>query len=265
MTSASFGRKAVAAAAALVLWAADPGMVAIPAADFQRGRTFPWIDAELPYTPTAFRDDQPVRTIHLDAFLLDASEVTNEQYAKFVSAAKHRPPYHWIDGRMPADKASHPVVNVSWDDAAAFCAWSGKRLPTEAEWERACRGGTESRMFPWGDDNPGPKLAHFESTDTSSVCAKQRNALGLCDMSGNVWEWTADWYDRTYYGAAPASNPPGPAQGTYRVLRGGSWFDTGKLFLTCSYRSWARPPERSPTIGFRCAKDVPAQHTSNPR
>jgi formylglycine-generating enzyme required for sulfatase activity len=155
---------------------------------------------------------------------------------------------------MPAANARHPVVNVSWEDAAAFCAAEGKRLPTEAEWEHACRGGADGRMFPWGDGDPTEKLAHYDAAGPAQVCTKARNDFGLCDISGNVWEWTADWFDRTYYSTSPPSNPPGPEQGLYRVLRGGSWFDQGKLFLTCSYRSWARPSERSPAVGFRCAK-----------
>jgi formylglycine-generating enzyme required for sulfatase activity len=230
-------------------------MVLIPGGEFQRGRTFPWVDAELKYSPTAFSDDRPVRPIRIDAFYLDEAEVTNARYAAFVAARRHRPPYHWVRGQMPSDKGSQPVVNVSWEDAAAFCKWEGKRLPTEAEWEHACRGSEDNRMFPWGDGDPNPKLAHYDAGGAGDVCTKARNDFGLCDMAGNVWEWTADWYGRTYYSDAPASNPPGPEHGLYRVLRGGSWFDQGKLFLTCSYRSWARPGERSPTIGLRCAKD----------
>jgi formylglycine-generating enzyme required for sulfatase activity len=257
----TFTRSTASLALAFVIapvWAkaAEPGMAQIPGREFQRGRTFPWVDAELKYSPTALTDDLPVRAIRVSTFLLDEAEVTNEQYAAFIATGKHRAPYHWVKGQMPADRAKHPVVNVSWDDASAYCAAAGKRLPTEAEWEHACRGGADKAMFPWGSTDPEPKLAHFNAAATTEVCTKPRNPFGLCDMAGNVWEWTADWYDRTYYAVAPAVNPPGQGHGMYRVLRGGSWFDQGKLFLTCSYRSWARPPERSPTIGFRCAKDI---------
>jgi len=250
---------ALLATVAMAAVAAEPGMVLIPGGEFQRGRSFPWVDAELKYSPNAFKDDLPVRTIRVDAFFMDEAEVTNKRYASFVKATHHRPPYSWVKDEMPADKADHPVVNVSWDDAAAFCAWDGKRLPTEAEWERASRGIADGRMFPWGDNDPDPKLVHYDAEGSAPVCSKAKNYFGLCDISGNVWEWTADWYDRNYYASAPPVNPQGPDKGMYRVLRGGSWFDQGKLFLTCSYRSWARAAERSPTVGFRCVKPVAAQ------
>ena len=110
-------------------------------------------------------------------------------------------------------------------------------------------------MYPWGDTNPNAKQAVFNlESGATQVCTKERNYFGLCDIIGNVWEWTADWYDRNYYAVAPDRNPTGPVKGIYRVLRGGSWFDQPQLFLTCSYRSWARQAERSPTVGFRCVK-----------
>jgi formylglycine-generating enzyme required for sulfatase activity len=233
-------------------------MVFIPGGEFARGRAHEHADSKLPYYPNPLRDDLPVRTIHIDAFYLDETEVTNERYAAFVKASGHRAPYHWRKGEMPVGKEKLPVVNVSWDDAAACCASEGKRLPTEAEWERACRGLTERQMYSWGNTDPTTKQAHFSSQDASAVCGDRvRSYFGLCDMIGNVWEWTSDWYGQKYYETAPERNPPGPPEGIYRVLRGGSWFDQpGSLqFLTCSYRSWARPGERSPTIGFRCAKN----------
>jgi formylglycine-generating enzyme required for sulfatase activity len=241
-------------------------MVFIPGGEYSRGRTYDWADNKLKYYPTPHQDDQPVRSIYVDPFYLDESEVTNERYAGFVKATKHRAPYHWKHGQMPEGKGKLPVVNVSWDDAVAFCAWQGKRLPTEAEWERACRGVAEGRMYPWGDRDPTPKEARFSSEAPAEVCISARNYFGLCDIIGNVWEWTADWYGRTYYEMAPSRNPPGPPTGRYRVLRGGSWFDQPKLFLSCSYRSWARQAERSPTVGFRCAKSLraPARKASAP-
>jgi formylglycine-generating enzyme required for sulfatase activity len=236
-------------------------MVFIPGGEFNRGRTHEWADYKLHYYPNALKDDVPVRPIYVDPFFMDESEVTNERYAVFVKATGRRAPYHWVKGQIAQGKESHPVVNVSWEDAMAFCAWDSKRLPTEAEWERACRGVAENSMYPWGDTAPTSKEAHFDSeTGPTAVCSKTKNYFGLCDIVGNVWEWTADWYDRNYYQAAPARNPRGPESGIYRVLRGGSWFDQPKLFLTCSYRSWARQAERSPTIGFRCVKGFSRRH-----
>ena len=255
-------RRSTANAAALlllfgaVLSAAEPGMVFIPGGEFARGRTYKWGDYDLKWSPAAHNDDTPVRTISVDPFYLDESEVTNSRYAAFAKATKNRLPYHWIKGEIPEAKQQHPVVNVSWDDAAAYCAWQGQRLPTEAEWERAARGGLEARMYPWGDEAITRAAAHYQAETTAPVCSKAKNRFGLCDMIGNVWEWTADWYGRTYYASAPARNPTGPGTGLYRVLRGGSWFDEPPLFLSCSYRSWARQSERSPTVGFRCAKSL---------
>jgi formylglycine-generating enzyme required for sulfatase activity len=235
-----------------------PGMIFIPGGEFARGRAHEHPDSDLPYYPNPLRDDLPVKTIHVDAFYLDEAEVTNARYVEFLKATGHRRPYHWVKGEMPAGKEKFPVVNVSWDDAAAFCAWDGgKRLPTEAEWERACRGVAEKKKYPWGDREPTAKDAVFGVQNPDAVCGERnRNYFGLCDMIGNVWEWTADWYEQKYYEAAPERNPQGPSTGMYRVMRGGSFFDqTGSLmFLTCSYRSWARPSERSETVGFRCAK-----------
>jgi formylglycine-generating enzyme len=238
---------------------AEPGMVFIPGGQYARGRTHDHPDSNLPYYPNPLRDDRPVRTIHVDPFYMDESEVTNARYADFIKATGHRAPYHWVKGKLPQGKEKFPVVNVSWEDATAFCTWDRKRLPTEAEWERACRGIAEGRMHSWGDRNPTLKDAQFNSQNPDVVCGERnRNYFGLCDMIGNVWEWTSDWYGQKYYEVSPDRNPTGPDSGRYRVLRGGSWFDqAGSLqFLTCSYRSWARPGERSETMGFRCVKSL---------
>jgi formylglycine-generating enzyme required for sulfatase activity len=239
--------------------ASEPGMVFIPGGEFLRGRSYEWPDTRLAWYPNPLKDDTPVRRIHLAPFHMDEAEVTNERYAAFAKATRRKVPYHWRKNQIPKGQEKYPVVNVSWEDATAFCGWEEKRLPTEAEWERASRGLAEGRVYPWGDGNPTSKLAVYASdTGAQTVCSKERNYFGLCDIIGNVWEWTADWYDRNYYAVAPDRDPPGPAQGIYRVLRGGSWFDQPQpqLFLSCSYRSWARPAERSPTIGFRCVRAV---------
>jgi formylglycine-generating enzyme required for sulfatase activity len=236
--------------------AAEPGMVFVPAGEYQRGRTHALPDDGLQWYPEVMKDDRPVRAVHVDGFYMDTHEVTNAAYALFVRATGHRAPHHWPQGKVEVGKESLPVVNVSWEDAAAYAKWAGKRLPTEAEWERACRGYQEGAKYWWGDRKPTKKDAWF-GVVTGPVAVGQcgANAFGLHDMAGNVWEWTADWYAREYYATAPAKNPMGPETGRYRVLRGGSWADVEK-YLTCAYRSWARPKERSPNIGFRCVKAV---------
>jgi formylglycine-generating enzyme required for sulfatase activity len=251
--------------AASSAFAASPeGMVLVPAGSFTRGRTFEWNDYSVKWYPNPAKDDLPARKISLSAFWIDQTEVTNERYATFVTATGHRAPYHWRDGKPPENGAQLPVTNVSWDDAVAFCRWDGdKRLPTEAEWERAARGtSTDIGLYPWGDRKITSADAVYNQIDgPQPVCSKPKNAFGLCDVIGNVWEWCSDWYSRTYYADSLDQNPTGPDAGLYKVLRGGSWFDVPPLFLTTSYRSWAKAHERSPTIGMRCAKD--AQRTGS--
>jgi formylglycine-generating enzyme required for sulfatase activity len=250
------------AAGLLAVWPAicsEPGMVFIPGGDFVRGRSHKSTDAELAWYPNPLKDDTPARKIRVSPFYLDEAEVTNERYARFAARTRRKPPHQWPNGLPPQGKEKLPVVNVTWHDAAAFCEWEGKRLPTEAEWERASRGLGEKHIYPWGDRAPTPKDARYDVFDgPGAVCQFPRNSFGLCDIAGNVWEWTGDWYGRTYYAEAPEWDPKGPSQGLYRVLRGGSWFDQ-PAFLSSSYRSWARPTEKSPTMGFRCAKPIRAQ------
>lgn len=245
-----------------VALAQDEGMKLIPAGEFNRGLSHEWPDKKLPWYPNPLKDDLPVKRLAVDAFLMDEAEVTNERYAKFVAATGRRAPFHWVKGHFADGEGAIPVVNVSWDAAAAFCASEGKRLPTEAEWEKACRGGREDQKYPWGNEDPTEEQARFGSQEGGpvAVCSKERNDYGLCDMIGNAWEWTADFYGGDYYAGAPEENPRGPETGRYRVFRGGSWYDRiGSSFLTCSYRSWARSAERSPNIGFRCVQDVPVE------
>src|SRR5262245_61803051 len=237
------------------------GMVFIPAGPYLRGRSHSLPDDHLKWFPTLLKDDQPARQVFVSAFYLDENEVTNGQYLAFVKATGHKAPYNWPKGELPTGKEKFPVVDVSWDEANAYCRWAGKRLPTEAEWERAARGLTEGRRYPWGDDPPSKSNSRFDSVDgPGEVKQFQPNYFGLYDVAGNVWEWCGDWYAKDYYASAPERDPPGPASGLYRTLRGGSWADEAK-FLTCAHRSWARPAERSPNIGFRCAQSVRRSHT----
>jgi formylglycine-generating enzyme len=239
-----------------VAHAAEPGMAFIPGGEFLRGRSHNLPDDHLKWFPTLLKDDRPVRKTFVSPFYLDLYEVTNEQYREFVKSAKHSAPYNWPKGKVPASKEKLPVVDVSWADADAYCRWAGKRLPAEAEWERACRGLMEGRKYPWGDELPSRDLAHFDSLDGPCEVGRFKpNYFGVYDLAGNVWEWCSDWYDKDYYESASEQNPRGPEKGLYRVLRGGSWADEPK-FLTCAHRSWARPLERSPNIGFRCARNV---------
>ena len=229
------------------------GMVSIPAGEFVMGRTRLTSDDKTNMRPHVLLDDRPDRKVWLDAYSLDAHEVTNQQYAEFVKATARRPPHHWLNGVCPAAEDDFPVFNVSWDDGDAYCRWAGKRLPTEAEWERAARSGKEGLDYPWGDKTD-PKNARYNvQAGPGPVMKYAPNDFGLYDMAGNVSEWCADWFDREYYKSAETRNPKGPATGLYKVIRGGAWSD-GPRRLTVFYRNWVRPNQRTPNIGFRCAK-----------
>jgi formylglycine-generating enzyme required for sulfatase activity len=217
------------------------------------GRTKLTPDDQTNMRPHVLLDDRPARKVRMPAFKLDKYEVTNAKYAEFVKAMKHRTPYHWVEGRFAADTADHPVYNVSWDDAKAYCEWKGKRLPTEAEWERAARGGQIEKDYPNGDQITA-KDARFNVTNGPGPVGKSpANAFGLYDMAGNVAEWTADWFAGDYYKRNENDNPRGPAEGLYRIIRGGAWSDPPKR-ITVFFRNWVRPNQRTPNIGFRCAK-----------
>lgn len=243
-------------ASILVVTAAEPEMVFIPGGDFLRGRSHPLPDDNLKWFPTLLKDDRPVRSIVLDPFYIDKHEVTNAQYAEFLEDTGGAPPYYWPQGKPESAKAKHPVVNITWQDANDYCQWAGKRLPAEAEWERASRGLRDGLKYPWGDDEPTKESAHYDGMDgPGEVCQYPENAFGLCDMAGNVWEWCADWYDAGYYENSPKRNPKGPDSGSLRVLRGGSW-GNGTINLRCAYRYFGIPSDRYDSIGFRCVRNV---------
>jgi len=207
-------------------------------------------------------DESPEHTIYVSGFRMDKYEVTNSQYSKFVQATHRRPPKYWTNGAYPPDKANHPVVYVDWFDANDYCHWSGKRLPTEAEWEKAARG-TDRRHFPWGDlFNPKAAntaqywLVKHQKGDTMPVGSFEngKSPYGLYDMSGNVYEWVADWY-KPY----PGNQVPNIHYGEKnRILRGGSWYDC--LSYGCGLsspvynRSRFNPEVKNKGFGFRCAK-----------
>ena len=237
--------------------------VTLPAGEFWMGRTRLWLMDEIGWQIRERMDDRPVHRVRLAAFSLDTHEVTNADYARAVAdpAVKVEAPFHWGGKTPPAGKDHLPIYNVSWHDAVKYCTAQGGRLPTEAEWEYAARGGVADLDYPWGNDyadtTPGgqpTRRAHSgSSTGPVAVGSYPANAFGLFDMSGNVWEWTADWYDLHYYAVSPVDNPTGPAAGRYKVIRGGSWADGETRLGTVYFRNFTAPATAQPTVGFRCA------------
>ena len=197
-------------------------------------------------------DETPQQEMVISAFNVDIYPVTSAEYKEFVDATGHNPPRTWDDGTFADGTADHPVTWVNWNDAKAYCEWAGKRLPTEFEWERAARG-TDGRTYPWGDAFDAAKCNSKESGlgGTSAVGSYPDGASpdGVFDMAGNVWEWTADWY-QGYRGTRYELSRYGEQ---YKVLRGGSWFDGGELQRTTTRKSFD-PNQGFSTIGFRCAE-----------
>jgi len=223
------------------------GMVRLPAGEFEMG------DAN----GLGQSDEQPVHRVYLDEFFIDEHEVTNADYAKFLEATGHEPPPFWSSGAYHTGPAfaNFPVVGVSWYDADAYCRWRGKRLPTEAEWEKAARAGLLGQTFPWGSQPATCDKANFSPCNSSSLPVKSfsPNQAGIFDMAGNVWEWVSDWYDPDYYSRSPYANPSGPSTGGLKVLRGGSWF-TLENQLRCANRAYNNPTAKNFfDVGFRCA------------
>lgn len=245
-------------------------------------------------------DEKPAHCVSLSRCLLDRHEVTNAQFAKFVAETGYRTDAEeqgvahalvgdsfidikGADWRHPGGPGtsvdgldSHPVVLVSWNDARAYGEWAGRRLPTEAEFERVLRGGVHAAKYPWGDGEVPPpasvnlsdeaaKRAHgkwvgipgYEDgfAGTAPVGTFPQNAFGLFDVSGNVWEWCSDWYSPDYYGRTPALDPTGDYSGVRRVYRGGGW-DCDLFGARCSCRNSGKPGLRLPYLGFRAAMDL---------
>lgn len=204
-------------------------------------------------------NERPVHRVWIDAFEFAACQATNADYAHFLAATNHREPLHWNDPYL--SNPEQPIVAPSWFDAVAYCEWlsaqTGRqyRLPTEAEWERAARGGLEQKLFPWGDEPP-ESLANYSSrwkTAPEPVGRAEKNAFGLYDISANVHEWCSDWFQADYYSASPERNPKGPAEGARRSSRGGSWRHQTKV-SRCSARSSIPPEFQYADYGFRVAK-----------
>jgi len=239
-------------------------MVYVPAGEFLRGTPDEQVErilAEFPdWPPEALENERPARRIYLSAFFIDLHPVTNAEYRAFLEATNHRPPFHWNAGLWPADQADHPVVFVSQEDARAYAAWAGKRLPTEAEWEKAARG-TDGRLWPWGNEWDPERCHGRERQSRGTVPVGSYpggvSPYGCQDMAGHVWEWCADGYEASYYRTAPDRDPPGPAESRYGVLRGGGWVSTA-VEVRCAARYRYVPTSRFLHFaGFRCALDAP--------
>jgi len=279
-------------------------MVYVPAGEFEMGNTgIQWMwsgsliggDLDL----QVFSDERPQHVVYLDAFWIDQTEVTVETFRKFIEATGYETTAEregwgapWTDGPMeeewphvpgtdwqnphgPESIAieDHPVVQVSWDDSAAYCEWAGGSLPAEAQWEKAARGG-DGRLWPWGDTYDGNRGSFCDAscpvkrwnhnsyddgyTLTAPVGSFPGGAspYGALDMAGNVWEWVADWYSEDYYALSPDENPTGPSFGTERTQRGGAWIDN-ESWVRTTVRHSTPPWARFDDLGFRCA--VPAE------
>ena len=253
----------IAAQTAAPQTAAPESMVLVPAGNFWMGRAHASNLDSLDLVPRAKMDDKPANNVYLDAFYLDKYEVTNESYARFVEATGTKAPWHWPQAKVPKGEEKLPVANVNWFEADAFCKWAGKRLPTEAEWEKAVRGGLDRKPSAFGDaargggggGRGGGGPAALGRGGAMAVGSFQPNGYGLYDMIGNVMEWTNDWYYANYYPFMPKKNPQGPETGRYKSVRGGGWADGGGGDeVSTFYRNFSDPELRSPTIGFRCAK-----------
>lgn len=233
-------------------------MVYVPAGDFLMG-------SDVKQDVSALPDEKPQHTVELNAFWIDRKEVTNAAYAMCVKAEKCHPPFNEYSATRSVYYtdtlfADFPVIFVSWYDARDYCTWAGRRLPTEAEWEKAARG-TQGQIFPWGETSSAvSSLLNFDKRqgDTTVVGNYVFGAspYGALDMAGNVWEWVADTYRFDYYLKAPTANPPGPEVGSLKVYRGGAW-DEVIWSVRAAARGYNNPRTGYPDVGFRCAADAP--------
>lgn len=199
--------------------------------------------------------ERPAHRVYVNAFYIDKFEVTNAQFDQFVKGTGYQSQGNWQKYYSPG-REDHPVVNVSWYDAVAYLTWAGKRLPTEAEWEKAARGGLVGKRYPWGDETDMAKANYGEKKGgTAPVGTYGPNGYGLFDMAGNALEWVADWYQQNFYVETSYLNPRGPSSGVFRVLRGGGW-DVGFYALRCAARNWNPPDFWDDCIGFRGARNA---------
>jgi formylglycine-generating enzyme required for sulfatase activity len=245
--------------------------VFIPAGEFLR--------ESKPEDPFAREDEMPQRLIYLDSYWMDKTEVTNDMYAKFLNQVGNlvEGGETWLDADDEAVQVikendrwkaldgyeNHPVVEVTWYGAWAYCEWAGRRLPTEAEWEKAARG-TDGGTYPWGEGEPGVVKVPCEQANLAGCHfgtlpvgqnPNDSSPYDVLDMGGNIAEWVADWYQMDYYHFAPVKNPTGPSTGEYRILRGGSW-TMSYLTTRTANRFWTNPSFACyhHGEGFRCAE-----------
>jgi formylglycine-generating enzyme len=252
--------------ATIVIETREPAdMVHVPAGPFIRGSTDDQVGAWTAgcgggCRADEFQDEAPQRTITLKGFYIDRTEVSVAQWHQFVAATGYRTTaeqkgdpiqFTWRAFDWP-DRQDHPVRWLSWEDANAYCQWAGKRLPTEAEWEKAARG-TDGRTWPWGNNWDEALVPHGDTVPVDSY-PDAASPYGLLGTAGNVWEWVADWHDPGYYGAAPNTDPLGPQTGADRVLRGGG-FNNANWALRTAHRHSGGPTGYSMDHGFRCAAD----------
>jgi len=272
----SADRRAITTAApeGMMTLATTPNLARIPAGDFLMG------------APDFEQDERPVHRVFVSEFFISRFAVTQDEYARFIRETGYpapsirglplvtlggrdsmfrelAAPYVWEDGTPPAGHGGHPVVLARYEDALAYCRWLSDslgravRLPTEAEWEKAARGGLEGQRYPWGDDIESSRCNYLTDPSikrergTRPTGTYSPNAYGLYDMAGNVWEWVSDWYSADYYGLGEMRDPQGLASGSMRIVRGGSWVNDDVSMLRCAYRHKVPPDTYAHSIGFR--------------
>ena len=239
--------------------AAPEGMVKIPAGEFIMGSNTQdkeELQQRFGMTKIPYMNERPERKVHLDDYYIDIYEVTNEQYKAFVDGTGHRHPVYWVQGNYTPLPDNQPVVMVDWFDADAYCKWRGKRLPTEAEWEKAARG-TDGRYYPWGNefhDKKANALGLQGQPTPVGQFPEDVSPFGLYDTAGNVSEWVQEWY-KGYPGNPYIDEAFGE---TNKVVRGGSWGGIGHysfdFYYRSSFRNYVKPEFTLNDVGFRCAK-----------
>ncbi len=262
------------------------GMAPVPAGEFLMGSPGGTTNLFESYPAT----ETPRHEVYLDSFMIDKYEVTNREFAEFLNAGRRAPGFaekreQWVVIRNDLEKqekadwwpteieedggtyapvpgfGKYPVLSVSWYAADAYCRWAGKRLPTEAQWEKAARGGLAKKDYPWGNEIPTGGVIFKRAWQNNAYPAPAAevgnyypNGYGLYDMAGNVSEWCSDWYDPAYYQRSPSKGPKGPETGFQKVVRGGSWANAAP-FLRVAYRNSSTPESLNSGVGFRCVKD----------